>query len=245
MEPAASFDAPVPPRFKRAWRTYDELTSAEVAQGRAMIADCLAGGDPGPWLPRLGRGDDGTLAVLVRRPQIPADGVNYSERQWLTAEATYVPLAEGMALLQGPDNPEREIEARRRARNDEAERVRLENEASDRRTAEWQADAAARARHREVDLRGKEFDTLPGWVRNDYVLARIFERNSMPQIAAEIRAVADEGRTLAANQRAGRVRRVWMWPGDTAPRKYEPETEAAIEASIGAGPEPCDGWWRR
>jgi hypothetical protein len=242
-----AFNTPPLPRYKRQFRVYDELTSAEVERARAILVDCLGGGDPSVYMQRVVIADDGTYGITVYRPRVDEKrslAVTPSRENWLAADPEWLPIAAGVALLRSQDNPELIVEARiRKDADEEAQRIHRE-EAANRQQAEWQGSVAARARYREKECRGGEWDKLSGWVKNDYILAKIFE-DAMPEIAAKLRAVADEGRARVTSGSTASARKTWFWPGDPRPRQHEPQMLAAMEASANEGPEPVEGWWRK
>lgn len=181
-------------------KNYGELSTAELARGRAVLADALNGADPTSWVRRLLLGDDGVFRLGVRCPEVPSKALRNtdvtgrsalpSEREWLEDKEVAMDIAQALALLQDPArSPEQVLETRRRVIRDDAERGRLADEAAARDRASRAAADAARAKQRE-EFRGREWDGLWAWQRGFYRLALVYDKHGMHDLAADVRALA-------------------------------------------------------
>lgn len=176
---------------------YDRLTTQQAVEGRMAIA-AVVGAERATDFSLVRR-----LAVFqaefylgVERPlrqMPPADRDNPDKLfpELLVTFTDHYPVAQAIEILDGPNNPEKEIERRRQLEIERKQRhvTGLANAVISA-TVRDAAEAARKARLKE--LRSDDWARLSAWQKSIYRLASVFNVRD-PGLAHEIRNIARAG----------------------------------------------------
>lgn len=166
------------------WRAPSrEEFPAGVSELRAVIGD--EANDPS-WTRRLVLVEGDAWALLVEEcGQLPP----YHD-QFCTGFPVAYLLVDGVAKLQGPDNPEGEL-ARRRAEKAAAAARAEEAQRQKREAAQLAAEEARQLEKDKREFQGDSWDKLPGWRQLGFSLALAVEKRD-PSLASDLRALASQ-----------------------------------------------------
>jgi hypothetical protein len=177
-----------------AYHRWRAPTREEFPLGMAEIAKVIGEAEAGhpSWTRRLAISEpDGQWCVVVDDCADDKGYAPWTDETLIEAFPLAYPLAEGVAILQSPDNPETELERRRQA-------VKEHNEEQARASAE-RAEAAKRQREEDAQLeqdrnqfRARDWERLSDAQKLSYALALKVQARD-PDLAADLREVAAKG----------------------------------------------------